>query len=346
MVGVAGCRKEEIRVYEIPKEDLPQPPVAQASSPTSPAARPAGPETVRWTLPEGWERLEPTQFRVGNFRIPAPDGGEPGEVSIVPLPGRAGSDLANVNRWRGQVGLPPVTEQEMNELARPVSIAGQPAKLFEFAGNHPTEGDPVRMLAAILRRGGTAWFFKALGPDRLIAGQRTNFLALLESIRFEGGPTGAPPATAAAAAGGSSPPGAAATDWPAPEGWRSLPPGNMQLARYALPGPEGQAPEVSVAVLGGDGGGLLANVNRWRRQLGLPPIDEAGLSGAVAPVENGPAGAHLVSLENPDTGRAMLAAVLPAQGQTWFVKMTGSPEAVKQARESFLTFIRAFPHGR
>lgn len=338
LLVAAGCRKEEIRSYRIPKEAIPEPRVAEAGAP-APASAPAGmPGAIEWKLPEGWEQLEPTQFRVGNFQIPAPDGGQAGDVSIIPLPGQAGTDLANVNRWRGQVGLPPVNEQEMNALAKSVTIAGEPAKLFEFAGKHPTEGEPVRMLAAILRRGGMAWFFKASGPDQLIAEQRTNFIRLLASVRFGGDGAGA-----AAAAEAPEP---AKGVWPAPEGWRFLPPGNMQQARYALPGPEGEAPEVSVAALGGDGGGLLANVNRWRRQLGLPPIEEGGLAESVSPLANGPTGAQLVSLENPDTGQAMLVAVLPAQGQTWFVKMTGSPKAVREARKSFLDFIRAFPHGR
>ena len=45
-------------------------------------------------------------------------------MSVIPLPGLAGSDLDNVNRWRGQVGLSAVSEAELAKLVQPVEIAG------------------------------------------------------------------------------------------------------------------------------------------------------------------------------------------------------------------------------
>jgi hypothetical protein len=46
-------------------------------------------------------------MRVASFRVTGKDGKQ-ADVSVIPLPGLAGSDLDNVNRWRGQVGLPSV----------------------------------------------------------------------------------------------------------------------------------------------------------------------------------------------------------------------------------------------
>ena len=95
--------------------------------------------------------------------------GKQADVSVVPLPGMAGSDLDNVNRWRGQVGLPGVSEAELAKLAQPVEIAGQPATLYEQAGADPGSGKKTRILAAISRRDGVAWFFKMTGDDDLVA---------------------------------------------------------------------------------------------------------------------------------------------------------------------------------
>lgn len=63
--------------------------------------------------------------------------------------------------------------------------------------------------------------------------------------------------------------------WTTPEGWSEKPlaPGGMRKGSWTIE----SAPEAdcSLVVLGGTGGGLLGNVNRWREQMGLPEIDQA-----------------------------------------------------------------------
>jgi hypothetical protein len=47
-------------------------------------------------------------------------------------------------------------------------------------------------------------------------------------------------------------------------------------------GADGTKGEVAISHFPGDVGGDLANVNRWRQQVALPPIDEAGLAVSTA----------------------------------------------------------------
>ena len=122
-------------------------------------------------------------MRAASFRVAGKDGKQ-ADVSVIPLPGLAGSDLDNVNRWRGQVGLPGVSEAELAKLAQPVEIAGQSASLYEQAGANPGSGDKSRILAAITRRDGTAWFFKMTGDDALVAEQKPAFIEFLKSVSF------------------------------------------------------------------------------------------------------------------------------------------------------------------
>ena len=63
-----------------------------------------------------------------------------------------------------------------------------------------------------------------------------------------------------------------------PAGWQEVPAAQFLLAEYSIAGANGAKAEVNVAQLSGDGGGLLANVNRWRGQIGLDPVDENGLA--------------------------------------------------------------------
>ena len=120
-----GCHKEQVQVYQVSQgQDQPQQVAAPATNApasgllpghpdvSSMQSMPAGmvaPDTsaaqVTWTTPAGWTQVPPSEMRVGSFKITGADGKQ-ADVSIVPLPGMAGGDFANVNRWRGQVGLP------------------------------------------------------------------------------------------------------------------------------------------------------------------------------------------------------------------------------------------------
>ena len=75
----------------------------------------------------------------------------------------AGSDAANVNRWRGQVGLSPVSPDELKKSAENVEAAGQPAQLYDIAGQNPGSGGAERILGVIQHRDDMAWFFKMTG---------------------------------------------------------------------------------------------------------------------------------------------------------------------------------------
>src|SRR6266853_1053843 len=101
-----GCVQVDVKVYSVPKE--PSAPVARAEMPAGhPHVAASAPSQLKWKLPDGWKEGAPGEFRVASFRVKNSDGKE-ADVSVVPLTGVAGGDLSNVNRWRGQIGLPPV----------------------------------------------------------------------------------------------------------------------------------------------------------------------------------------------------------------------------------------------
>ena len=125
-------------------------------------------------------------MRAASFHVVGKDGRQ-ADVSVIPLPGLAGSDLDNVNRWRGQVGLPGISEGELAKLAQAVEIAGQAASLYEQAGTNALSGNASRVLAAITRRDGVAWFFKMTGDEALVAQQKAAFVGFLKSVGFPAG---------------------------------------------------------------------------------------------------------------------------------------------------------------
>jgi hypothetical protein len=132
-----------------------------------------------------------------------------------------------------------------------------------------------------------------------------------------------------------------------PESWSEKVPGRMVLKSFQAGKPPEAVADVNVSAFPGDVGGQLANVNRWRRQLGLPPISEAELSGAITEIKVAGADAWQVDLSSDpemvvhgSTARMVVTAI-PHAGQTWFIKLTGIEGAVAGQLENYEAFVQS-----
>ena len=128
-----------------------------------------------------------------------------------------------------------------------------------------------------------------------------------------------------------------------PESWDLATPFGPEKARYSISeGLIGSA-TVSMTVLQGDGGGLLGNVNRWRGQLGLEPVEEKDLKDMLKSVEALGDEAQLVDLTGTSKRSQLeerLIGVIAPQGElTWFYKLMGTPDLVGKSQEGFLSYL-------
>lgn len=158
--------------------------------------------------------------------------------------------------------------------------------------------DPTwTMLGAILPRERDVWFFKVVAPTKRLAPHRESFTAFLESVRHD-----------------------EEVAWTLPDGWSEdrTPEGEREATLTF-----GERPpplELSVTRFGGDGGGVLANVNRWRRQMGLPGIEASDLDGATETVGKGIVRVELVSRTPPPPPRRMSNRAAPRRSEPRFSK--------------------------
>jgi hypothetical protein len=284
---------------------------------------------------------------IASFKVSGQAGAD-AEVSVVPLPGLAGGDTANVNRWRGQVGLPAATADELQKLSEGVQVGDQSATLYDIAGSDNAK----RILGAIQERDGTTWFFKMTGEARLVEGQKPEFTAFLKSLTFSNAtqsaalPPGHPPiggANQTAPMMSGEPVGANKPAWAVPAGWQEVPASQFLLAEYSIAGANGAKAEVNVAELNGNGGGVLANVNRWRGQIGLGPVDEIGLLKVTTALAVTGGQATFVDMTGRDmSGQAtrLVAAIVPAGDQTWFYKLMGDEKVVADQKDAFTKFVQ------
>jgi hypothetical protein len=92
----------------------------------------------QWQLPQGW-REEPGQgMRFATLRI---GDGEPLELTVIPLPIPEDDPdyvLSNVNRWRQQLQLGPLTAPQLGEQAEKIQVGDAVATLVDLR----SEGTP------------------------------------------------------------------------------------------------------------------------------------------------------------------------------------------------------------
>jgi hypothetical protein len=91
-------------------------------------------------------------------------------------------------------------------------------------------------------------------------------------------------------------------------------------------------------VLGGDGGGLAANVARWCSQVGREPPPGPAELAALPRLEVLGVAAPLVDLTGDGARRGMLALYCPLEGRSVFLKIEGPSDRVRAAREDFVAF--------
>jgi hypothetical protein len=353
LAGLAGCGDEGVTAYRIPKEAVP------AQVPPGETGQPSDSPVVRWTAPADWKPQPASGMRQASFLV-AGDSGATADVSVVSFPGSGGDDLANINRWRNQVKLPPISADGLSGQLQKIAGAAGDFVVADMAGAGGNGGAGI--LGAWLRQNGRVWFFKMMGPSSLVEAQKAAFMGFLQSVSIvnpgageslaqntpgstntndlpRSGPDLSPPVTSAP--GGSDlssvpvqPEQGASLLWAPPADWRDAPGHPVRRGSFTT----GAGAEVAITAFPGDVGGVLANVNRWREQAGLAPVDDAGLGQATAALDSN--GLHFLVLDASDGSTPMVAALVPWGGGTWFFKLTGPPEAVSRSKAAFLAFLR------
>src|SRR5258707_92412 len=76
---LAGCNRDETKVYHVPKEAAPPPQPEPAVTPEAAQPEMSPPSeattslpTLNYLLPEGWQEKPPSEMRVASFTAPGP----------------------------------------------------------------------------------------------------------------------------------------------------------------------------------------------------------------------------------------------------------------------------------
>jgi hypothetical protein len=135
---------------------------------------------IRWAAPDHWLPKELSQLRKASYNVHGA-GSQVADFSIISLAGAAGGFHDNVNRWRGQIGLNPQDAAAIDAGTRHMDSAGLHFDVIEFAS---TGADAQRVIGAFLTIGEETWFFKLIGPDAVVAGERDSFIQFIRTVRL------------------------------------------------------------------------------------------------------------------------------------------------------------------
>ena len=197
---LASCREQSVTAYRVPKDPAAPAPASNANphasmapalpepSTNSPApagmadtavATASGPG-LTWMAPAHWQSKPASAMRKGSYAL-AGAGGASAELSITAFPGDVGGEIANVNRWRGQLQLAPLPESDVAAALTRLNYNGLKIAFIELA--NPSAATPTRLLGAMVAHEGATWFFKLLGSDSLVAKEKEPFLEFLKTIK-------------------------------------------------------------------------------------------------------------------------------------------------------------------
>jgi len=315
LLGLASCSEEEkVPTYRVATDNA----VAVPTPESHKGSRP-----LRWQAPEEWAEEAPGQFQDALYRL-SPET----TVAVSSFPGDGGGVISNVNRWRKQIGLQP--QADVGGQVIVLEEGESEAKWFELKGERKS------ILAAIIPLDDKTWFFKLSSPTSELDAARSGFESLLKSVQIGSKAT---------------PPAKPKVELNVPDDWEKSEGSPMRVASFRIPAKEGVEGDVSVIPIPGDVGTTLENVNRWRDQLRLPPLESAD-DPALGREEEGSHGSilftHMVSDEtlfSNDRHGAISTAIVKVGDITWFFKMAGEAESLRAHRKSFEEFVRsaAFP---
>ena len=189
LLCLSACDRAQPTTYKIPKEvreaTLPMPDTV-ATTTTAPsnmevlpgmqeAANKAG--EIGYTKPAGWQEIAASGIRKANFKVADESGSA--EITVLTFPGDVGGRLANINRWRGQIGLADAALDDLPAYTVGIDIANHRALYVRL------EGEAQSILGALLPFHGNTWFFKMLGDTNTVLANETAMQNFLSSIVLE-----------------------------------------------------------------------------------------------------------------------------------------------------------------
>jgi hypothetical protein len=145
---------------------------------------------LTWTTPDGWKEApaDPSAagMRLINLRF-GPNA--EGECYLSAMPGAAGGEKANIDRWRAQMGLPALSDGELAALPKKPFLKRE-ALFVKLDGDFKPVGATVpqkgyRLIGLVQAAPEFTLFVKLTGPKELVEQNEAAFESFVQSIGID-----------------------------------------------------------------------------------------------------------------------------------------------------------------
>jgi len=258
-----------------------------------------GDNRPEWKLPEGWTEVPGSGLRFATLKVANPNL----EIAVNQFTVTPSFLADNINRWRGQVGLEALPEGEVAKSVESLKLADGTAASFAklFGAEKPAAANtppatpapasgPSIMLGALIElEGASAWSFKSTGPVATMEKFAADFTAFVKTVKFTDGKP----------------------EMKMPEGWSLKPATGFRYATITAKVGDSTA-EVAVNQFTVSADFLGANVNRWRDQMSLPPLEGDAVTNSLEKVKlaDGTT-AYIAQIKGQSKGGGMMAPFAP-----------------------------------
>jgi hypothetical protein len=168
---LAGCSREEVETYRVPKESVVSKPSSTSALQTI-APKPHSGFLAK--LPKGWIEKPASGMRMASYAI------EGTSIDFYLISLSMGDVSSNVNRWRGQVGLAPATAEAIAQEVQTFDVDGHAISYIEIYNEKGGKG----IIAAIVDLSPQYWYFTAKGSSDELKAHAAQIRAFLESMEI------------------------------------------------------------------------------------------------------------------------------------------------------------------
>jgi len=115
--------------------------------------------TPEFDAPKQWRKAANDEFSLAAFA--AGPNGRPVRITVTRTPAAMGVDV-QLNRWRTQLQLEPLSSREISQSGEEIEIDGQTTRFVRF------DGDAESIAGAVVQSGSQMWFYKLRGPTETV----------------------------------------------------------------------------------------------------------------------------------------------------------------------------------
>ena len=168
---ITACSRDDIETYQVPKE-APAAPAVQMQAPQPATSNDGVPFTAE--MPDTWTEKPGAGMRIVSYSI------EGSSIDFYLISLSMGDVTSNVNRWRGQIGLPPATPEQIASGLQPFQVDDHAVDYIELY--NPDSGKGI--IAAIMDLAPNYWYFTAKGSVEELQANAADIKTFLESMKL------------------------------------------------------------------------------------------------------------------------------------------------------------------